>query len=61
MIMFHLQGLYLWRKILTENFDSRVEHCFSIKLNQPFITLVLYINKKIKPLLGKSKTISFEK
>ena len=30
----------LWRKILTENFDSRDEHCFYIKLNTAIILVL---------------------
>ena len=40
--MVQLRGLYLRRKILTENFDSYGEHCFYIKLNTAIIMLVLY-------------------
>ena len=44
----------LWRKILTENFDSRDEHCFYIKLNTAIILVfnikngIYHAHKNIK-------------
>ena len=47
MIMFQLRGLYLWRKMLTEIFDLRDEHCFNIKLNTAIIRASYLKNKLI--------------
>ena len=52
MIMVQLRGLYLRRKMLTENFDSFDEHCFYIKLHTAIsYQVVLYTLVIIQPLL----------